>query len=130
MMNNSTVPAPTVATYDPNTPTLLSLTAAAEQFFAGKLRAQPGKMVRLSTKASGCTGYAYVLDLVDAPAPGDELVQASPALAIAVSPDAVPLVRGTEIDLVTEGVNEVVKFHNPNVVAECGCGESFSVSAD
>jgi Fe-S cluster assembly protein SufA/iron-sulfur cluster assembly protein len=38
------------------------------------------------------------------------------------------MLKGTEIDLVREGVNEVVKFNNPNVVAECGCGESFSVS--
>lgn len=118
----------TVATYDPTLPTLISLTPAAERFFSGKLAAQPGKLVRLSTKASGCTGYAYVLDLVDGSEAGDEIVQASPAIAMAVSADAVPLVRGTEIDLVTEGINQVVKFHNPNVVAECGCGESFSVS--
>jgi hypothetical protein len=34
---------------------------------------------------------------------------------------------GTEIDLVTEGLNSVLKFRNPNAAVECGCGESFAV---
>ena len=40
-----------------------------------------------------------------------------------------PLVRGTEIDYVTEGLNAALRFRNPNASAECGCGESFSIEA-
>jgi iron-sulfur cluster assembly protein len=32
-----------------------------------------------------------------------------------------------ELDYVREGLNERFSFRNPNVSAECGCGESFSV---
>ncbi|PTT98951.1 iron-sulfur cluster assembly accessory protein, partial [Pseudomonas sp. HMWF031] len=48
-------------------------------------------------------------------------------LNVAVAADATDLLRNTEIDYVTEGVNGVIKYNNPNVVDECGCGESFNV---
>ena len=56
------------------------------------------------------------------------MLQPSDTIRLAVGADALNVLRGTEIDFVTEGVNSVIKFNNPNVVAECGCGESFSVS--
>ncbi len=34
---------------------------------------------------------------------------------------------GTELDFAREGLNEGFKFNNPNVKAQCGCGESFSI---
>jgi iron-sulfur cluster assembly accessory protein len=50
------------------------------------------------------------------------------AVSVAVDNTALSMLKGTEIDLVKDGINQVIKFNNPNVVAECGCGESFSVS--
>ena len=44
-----------------------------------------------------------------------------------IDPGALSFLRGTEIDYAREGVNRSLKFNNPNVVAESGCGESFSV---
>ncbi|TPE54466.1 iron-sulfur cluster assembly accessory protein [Maribrevibacterium harenarium] len=111
-------------TFDPNQP--ITLTKSANRFFAGKLTAE-ADMVRLSTKESGCTGYAYVLDIVSAPEPGDVVLNCD-GIKLAIDDESLNLLRGTEIDLVREGVNQVVKFNNPNVVAECGCGESFSVN--
>ena len=35
--------------------------------------------------------------------------------------------KGTKVDFTIEGVNEGIKFLNPNVKAICGCGESFEV---
>jgi iron-sulfur cluster assembly protein len=68
------------------------------------------------------------LDLVDAAEAEDVVVQPGNDISLAVAADAMALLRGTEIDYVKEGVNSVIKFNNPNVVAECGCGESFSVA--
>lgn len=117
-----------VSTFDPNAP-LVRVSEAAEAHFAKKLAAQSDRQViRLSVKTSGCTGYAYVLDYVDTPQADDQLLQISERVQFAVATDAANFIRGTEIDLVLEGVNRVVKFNNPNVVAECGCGESFSVN--
>ena len=116
-----------VSTFDPSLG-LVSVTAKAEQHFAKKLQAAHAKLIRLSVKTSGCTGYAYVLDAVDESEDGDTLIKVSDVVSLAISIDAAPLIRGTEIDLAIEGVNRVIKYNNPNVVAECGCGESFSVN--
>ena len=112
-------------TFDPTA--AVSLTLAAQRYFATKLAGQAGKLIRVSTKASGCTGFAYVLDMVEQAQEGDQLLTFGD-VALAVDPAALELIQGTEIDLVKDGINQVVKFNNPNVVAECGCGESFSVS--
>ena len=116
-----------VSTFDPNGPAV-TMTDAAIKHFEAALQGKSGKLVRLSTKESGCTGYAYVLDLVDGAEGDDVVLQAGENVTLAVASDAVDVLRGTEIDMVTEGINRVIKFNNPNVVAECGCGESFSVN--
>lgn len=115
-----------VATFDPSAPAI-TLTDAAHKFFAKKLASQPGKMIRLSTKVSGCTGFSYVLDLVDQAEAEDTLIDTGD-LTLAVAATALEQVQGTVIDLSQDGINQVIKYNNPNVVAECGCGESFSVS--
>ena len=115
-----------VETFVPST-TVITLTDSAIKHFEKKVAGQPGSVIRLSTKVSGCTGYAYVLDLADGPESNDELLTASDALTVAVAHDAVQFVRNTEIDYVQEGVNGVIKYNNPNVVDECGCGESFNI---
>ncbi|MBJ7553477.1 Iron-binding protein IscA [Marinomonas spartinae] len=115
----------TATTFDPVSS--VSLTASAQKYFASKLAKQPGKLIRLSTKESGCTGFSYVLDIVEGASDSDDVLTFGDVI-FAVDSESAQMLRGTEIDLVREGVNEVVKFNNPNVVAECGCGESFSVS--
>ena len=117
----------TVSTFDPNS-NQVTMTATALQHFEKAVAGKDGKLVRLSTETSGCTGYAYVLDLVDSAQSTDLVLQPSASLTLAVDVEAMNMLKGTEIDLVTEGVNSVIKFNNPNVIAECGCGESFSVS--
>lgn len=106
----------------------VTLSESAINYFEGKLKNSPDHVLRLSTKASGCTGYAYVLDVVAKPQAHDTVIKASDKLTLAVALDAMALVKDTEIDYVKEGVNGVIKFNNPNVVNECGCGESFNVS--
>ncbi|MCC5852294.1 MAG: iron-sulfur cluster assembly accessory protein [Alkalimonas sp.] len=105
----------------------IRLTQTAIDYFESMLAKQPGKVLRLSTKVSGCSGYAYVLDFVPQAADSDTQVQASNNLTICIDQKALSLVQDTEIDYVKEGLNGLVKFNNPNVVAECGCGESFNV---
>jgi iron-sulfur cluster assembly protein len=44
-----------------------------------------------------------------------------------VDRDALPLIDGTEVDYVRQGLNESFRFRNPQARGECGCGESFTV---
>ena len=105
----------------------IKVTTKAIKHFAQKLAGNPEQLIRLSIKKSGCTGYAYVLDYVTTPEEGDKLLDLELNVQLAVSTKAAQIARGTEIDYVLEGVNRVIKFNNPNVIAECGCGESFTV---
>lgn len=116
----------TVETFVPNNK-LVTMSDSAIKHFESKLQHYPGEFIRLSTKVSGCTGYAYVLDRVAQPKDSDEIIRFSDNLSLAVAKEAQELVRNTEIDYVLEGVNGVIKYRNPNVVDECGCGESFNV---
>lgn len=84
--------------------------------------------VRLGVKTSGCSGYAYVVDYAVA-ATDQDLQLDFDGLPVVVDPLSQPLLSGTEIDLRIEGVNRALRFTNPNVVSECGCGESFAVGA-
>ena len=40
------------------------------------------------------------------------------------------LVDGTEIDMVTQGLNSALIFKNSNATSYCGCGESFALIDD
>ena len=82
--------------------------------------------LRLAVKTSGCSGFAYAIEFVDEPNPEDECFE-SEGVKIIVDPRSLPMLNGTQLDFVREGLNEGFKFNNPNASANCGCGESFSV---
>ena len=82
--------------------------------------------LRLAVKTAGCSGYAYALEFADATAPED-LAFESEGVRLVVAADSLPLLDGTRLDWVREGLNEGFKFDNPNAAATCGCGESFAV---
>ena len=42
-----------------------------------------------------------------------------------VDPESLPLINGTTVDFVKQGLNEAFRFHNPNIKGECGCGGVF-----
>ena len=115
----------TVSTFDPST--IVSLTDSAQKYFSEKIANKTDSFIRLSTKVSGCTGFAYVLDITDTPLESDTIVKFD-HVNFAVASESMAMLSGIEIDLAREGINQVVKYNNPNVVAECGCGESFNVS--
>ncbi|WP_317931009.1 iron-sulfur cluster assembly accessory protein [Halioxenophilus sp. WMMB6] len=119
-----------VSTFDPNAQAV-TVTEKALRYFHRNANQHSGgdnHWIRLSVTTSGCSGYAYVLDFVEQPDEGDQIIALDDQLSLALDSEAVTVLRGTEIDLVTEGLNQVIKFNNPNVVGQCGCGESFSVN--
>jgi iron-sulfur cluster assembly accessory protein len=124
--------AMSVQTFDPTqaqSDTVVDVTPAALAHFRSQLqRAQQASAVRLSVKKSGCTGYMYVMDLVHQPGPDDLHVSLDEEVELLVDRESLAIVRGTRIDLVTEGVNRQLRFINPNAKDHCGCGESFNVN--
>lgn len=115
-----------VNTFDP-TAALVTVTDSAKAHFAKMLGNSQDKMIRLGTKVSGCSGYAYVLDAVTEKQANDLEITLDDGMVLLIAADAAPLVQDTEIDYVKVGINGEIRFNNPNVVSECGCGESFNV---
>jgi iron-sulfur cluster assembly protein len=85
-----------------------------------------GVGLRISIKTSGCSGYAYALEFADQAAEEDMCFD-SEGVTVLVDARSLPMIDGTQLDWVREGLNEGFKFNNPNVSATCGCGESFTV---
>ncbi len=85
-----------------------------------------GVGVRLGVKTTGCSGLAYKLEYADEIAPEDVVFEAN-GVKVLVDPKSMPYIDGTQLDFVREGLNEGLKFHNPNELDRCGCGESFRV---
>ncbi len=82
--------------------------------------------LRLGIKKTGCSGFAYVLDYASEASSGDTVFE-DHGVRILVNRESLPLLDGTRVDFVREGLNHAFRFENPNVRDECGCGESFNV---
>lgn len=89
--------------------------------------------IRLGVKKAGCSGYEYVLAYLYAKDLNSvtDLLLTYPDFKIAIDSEIYFkfLKGGTVIDYAKEGLKEGLKFNNPNVSAECGCGESFTLKS-
>ena len=85
-----------------------------------------GLGVRLGVKTSGCSGMAYNLEFVDE-VNEDDLIFEEYGARVYIDPKSLVYLDGTQIDYTKEGLQEGLKFENPNVKDSCGCGESFHV---
>ncbi|MDO8909265.1 MAG: iron-sulfur cluster assembly accessory protein [Pseudohongiella sp.] len=120
-----------VKNFDPQTipATPVSVTPSAIDHFRKQLQKdQSARAVRLSVKESGCTGFMYVIDLVPELNQNDLRQTLDDGVELLIDRGSLNIVNGTQIDLVTEGVNRQLRFLNPNAKDHCGCGESFSVN--
>jgi len=106
----------------------IELTQAAATHVAREIaRRGKGKGLRVSTRKSGCTGFAYLVDYADEIGPDDH-AYSSNGVTVVVDGKSLPQLDGTVIDFVkTNLLNEGFEFRNPNVREMCGCGESFNV---
>ena len=83
--------------------------------------------LRLGTRKSGCTGFAYVVDYAQR-VDDDDSVFESHGVQIVVDGDSLSMLDGMTVDYVKANMlNEGFEFINPNIKDQCGCGESFSV---
>jgi iron-sulfur cluster assembly protein len=99
---------------------------AAAQIRKALTKRGGGVGLRVAVKTSGCSGYAYALEFADAVTPEDQAFE-SEGVQLLVDTRSLPMIDGTQLDWVREGLNEGFKCNNPNATANCGCGESFAV---
>jgi len=105
----------------------IQLTAAARERMQNFLATKPEAAgVRFGVRKTGCSGYAYVVDIAERIDDGDRVVEQD-GVKLVIDRKSLPFVDGTEIDFERKGLNASFVFRNPNVTGECGCGESFTV---
>lgn len=104
----------------------IQLTPEALERVKSFLGEQPEKVgLRFAVRKTGCSGWAYEIDLSSAVG-ADDAVFEQGGIKVIVPKASLPLLDGTEIDFVREGLGSRFAFRNPNVKGECGCGESFT----
>ncbi len=82
--------------------------------------------LRISVKGGGCSGFQYVFDIEKARA-DDDLVVTRDGATVIVDPVSLEMIKGSELDFVDDLMGQAFKVKNPNAVASCGCGVSFTV---
>lgn len=104
----------------------ISLTDIAAERVHRFLDQEGGVALRVGVRKTGCSGWAYVVTLAEEIAPEDHLFE-DHGVKVVVDPESLPVIDGSTIDFVTEGLNRTFQFVNPNATEECGCGESFTI---
>ena len=107
------------------TPVTLSQSAARR--IATIVSAEQGKSaLRVSVEGGGCSGFSYKFDLADSPQDGDLVVERDGAKVL-IDEMSLIYMTGSEIDFVDNLMGQSFQVNNPNAVASCGCGTSFSI---
>jgi len=80
--------------------------------------------LRLFVQQGGCAGLSYGMRFDDEPE-DDDTIYEQHGLRVFVDPASMNYIEGSVLDF--EDGLQGAGFHveNPNVVSECGCGESF-----
>ncbi len=121
---NKTTAAPSFRVGDER---LIKVSPSAAQKVSSLLTRQnrPQGVLRVSVVGGGCSGLQYKMDLQDAPASRDILVESS-GIRVVVDPKSALYVTGSELDYVDALTDGGFKVKNPNAATSCSCGESFS----
>ena len=106
---------------------LVKVTEDASRKLTSLLQKQgrPEGALRVAVIGGGCSGLQYKMDLVDGPAYRDIMVE-SQNVRVVVDPKSALFVSGSVLDYSDDLQKGGFKVTNPNAVAHCSCGESFS----
>ena len=83
---------------------------------------QKGSYFRIAIKGGGCSGFKYDSSFEDKKE-NDDIVFNN----ILIDENSANLLKGSQVDYITEIIGSSFKITNPQSKSSCGCGESFSV---
>ena len=81
-----------------------------------------GSFFRIAIKGGGCSGFQYEFTFDQSKAEDDLNYN-----NILIDKTSAELLKGSEIDYVSELIGEQFKITNPQTKSSCGCGVSFSL---
>ena len=81
-----------------------------------------GSFFRIAIKGGGCSGFQYEVTFDQLKSEDDLNFE-----NILIDKASADLLKGSEIDYVSELIGEQFKITNPQTKSSCGCGVSFSL---
>jgi iron-sulfur cluster assembly accessory protein len=105
----------------------VAVTEAAAKRIARIVAKEPGKSaLRVSVEGGGCSGFSYKFDLVSNRNDDDIAIERDGAMVL-IDDLSLVYMGGSVIDFVDDLMGQSFQIKNPNAVASCGCGTSFSI---
>ena len=105
----------------------VTLSQSAAKRIVSIVAAENGKSaLRVSVEGGGCSGFSYKFDLADSAEDGDIVIERDGARVL-IDEMSLIYMSGSEIDFVDNLMGQSFQVKNPNAVASCGCGTSFSI---
>ena len=112
---------------DAKTTMKIDVTDAAFKRIATIVAADPGKTaLRVAVEGGGCSGFSYKFDLVEG-RNDDDIALEKDGATVLIDDMSVVYLGGSVIDFVDDLMGQSFQIKNPNAVASCGCGTSFSL---
>jgi|TARA_Y100000768_G_C23612314_1_gene511117 Iron-sulfur cluster assembly accessory protein len=107
---------------------ILTITEKAMERFNYILTSQgsDSKGFRIGVKQMGCSDMSYTMDFLKEVKPDDIIIKSNKP-TIVLDLQAKPYIEGTQLDWLEQKLESKFIFKNPNVIGECGCGESFKI---
>jgi iron-sulfur cluster assembly accessory protein len=110
-------------------PSAVTLTERAARRIGRILAKQPaGTALRIAVSGGGCSGFQYEYNLVQDAPTDDDVVLGGDTARVYIDSLSLEFMGGAEIDYVDDLIGQSFQINNPNAVAGCGCGTSFSVA--
>ena len=112
---------------------VISLTPTAvttvQQFIQEQVEEGQDAGLRVAVLPGGCSGFQYGLNIEDAPADDDEILEME-GVRVFVDPFSAQYLEGASIDYQDAVTGSGFKVDNPNAVVSCACGGSFRVEGE
>lgn len=92
------------------------------------LKEHDNKLLKVSVKSGGCSGFTYDMSMIDEKEiiDDDEIINKE-NIKIIVDGASILYLIGTELDYQVTLIGSQFVFNNPNSKSKCGCEKSFSV---
>jgi iron-sulfur cluster assembly protein len=118
-----------VATIEHPTDTVITITPLAAAKIKQLMADEPDGdtlVLRVAIEGGGCSGFQYGLGFDAGTAEGD-IEMVFEGVRVVVDPFSAPYLQGSTVDFLNTIAESGFKIENPNAVASCGCGHSFTV---
>ncbi|NJL60797.1 MAG: iron-sulfur cluster assembly accessory protein [Methylacidiphilales bacterium] len=83
---------------------------------------------RLAVKFGGCSGLFYDMSFVENPTDIESTFNCN-GIQIAIDAESLNYLNGLTLDYSEDLVGGAFRFHNPQAMSTCGCGNSFSIDS-